>query len=150
LDRCGCLPHLLGTAERARIADALDELFSDLDAGVAALQRVREKLKLYRASVLKAAVEGALTAEWRKHHPQAELASVLKLILAERRRRWEDEQLRKFKERGPEPPKNWKAKYRNQSPPTLPICCHCRRGGVGLGLAKCSQSMSAPRQGAIA
>lgn len=45
--------------EQARIADALDELFSDLDAGVAALLRAREKLKLYRASVLKAAVEGA-------------------------------------------------------------------------------------------
>lgn len=42
--------------EQARIADALDELFSDLDAGVTALERAREKLKLYRASVLKAAV----------------------------------------------------------------------------------------------
>ena len=48
--------------EQNRIADTLDELFSDLDAGVAALTRVREKLKLYRASVLKAAVEGTLTA----------------------------------------------------------------------------------------
>ena len=42
------------------IADALDELLSDLDAGVAALERVRDKLKLYRAAVLKATVEGAL------------------------------------------------------------------------------------------
>lgn len=38
-------------AEQSRIADTLDELFSDLDAGVAALERVREKLKLCRASV---------------------------------------------------------------------------------------------------
>jgi hypothetical protein len=45
--------------EQSRIADGLDELFSDLDAGIAALERVQEKLKLYRASVLKAAVEGA-------------------------------------------------------------------------------------------
>jgi restriction endonuclease S subunit len=44
-------------AEQARIIDALDELFSDLDAGVAALERVSEKLKLYRASVLNTAVK---------------------------------------------------------------------------------------------
>jgi type I restriction enzyme S subunit len=55
------------SAEQERIADALDELFSDLDAGVAALGRVRQKLKLYRASVLKAAVEGTLTAAVRPY-----------------------------------------------------------------------------------
>jgi hypothetical protein len=54
------------TAEQERINDLLDELLSDLDAGVAAQDRVREKLRLYRASVLKAAVEGVLTAAWRK------------------------------------------------------------------------------------
>jgi type I restriction enzyme S subunit len=106
------------TAEQERIADALDELLSDLDAGVAALERVRNKLKLYRAAVLKAAVEGALTAEWRKQHQQTEPASeLLKRILAERRRRWEEEQLRKFKEKGREPPKNWKAKYKKPVAP---------------------------------
>jgi len=100
-------------AEQVRIADALDELLSDLDAGVTALERVRDKLKLYRAAVLKAAVEGALTAQWRKDHPQAEPASqLLKRILAERRHRWEEEQLRKFKDKGREPPKNWKSKYK--------------------------------------
>jgi len=34
-------------AEQIRIADALDELLSDLDAGVAALERVQAKLKYY-------------------------------------------------------------------------------------------------------
>lgn len=43
-------------AEQVRIADTLDELFSNLDAGVAALKRARDKLKLYRVAVLKAAV----------------------------------------------------------------------------------------------
>jgi type I restriction enzyme S subunit len=106
------------TAEQERVADALDELLSDLDAGVAALERARDKLKLYRAAVLKAAVEGALTAEWRKEHPQTEPASeLLKRILAERRRRWEEEQLRKFKEKGRESPKNWKAKYKEPVAP---------------------------------
>lgn len=54
-------------AQRA-IASKLDELFTDLDAGVAALERAKAKLKRYRASVLKAAVEGRLTEEWRKEH----------------------------------------------------------------------------------
>jgi len=101
------------SAEQSRIADVLDELFSDLDAGVAALERVREKLKLYRASVLKAAVEGALTADWRVQHPHTEPATeLLNCILVERRRHWEEDQLARFKAKGQEPPNNWKAKYK--------------------------------------
>ena len=46
--------------EQERIADTLDELLSGLDAGMATLERVQAKLKLYRATVLKAAVEGTL------------------------------------------------------------------------------------------
>lgn len=100
------------TAEQSRILDALDELLSDLDAGVAALERVRAKLKQYRAAVLKAAVEGELTADWREKHPATEPASeLLTRILAERRRRWEEAQLHKFKDAGKAPPKDWKAKY---------------------------------------
>ena len=99
--------------EQERIADTLDELLSDLDAGVAALKRAQAKLKHYRAAVLKAAVEGALTAEWREQHPATEPASaLLERILTERRRRWEEAQLKKFKDAGKEPPKDWKAKYK--------------------------------------
>lgn len=106
--------------EQCRIADALDELFTDLDAGIAALERVRTRLAHYRASVLKAAVEGTLTAEWRQQHPHTEPASdLLKRILAERRRRWEEAQLRKFNEKGQEPPENWKAKYREPAAPDV-------------------------------
>lgn len=65
-------------AEQARIAAALDEMFSDLDAGVAALERARDRLKLYRASILKAAVEGALTTDWRAERPEAEPAGETK------------------------------------------------------------------------
>jgi type I restriction enzyme S subunit len=104
--------------EQARVVDTLDELFSELDAGIAALERARAKLKLYRASVLKAAVEGALTAEWRAQHPDAEPASeLLKRILAERRHRWEAAQLKKFKQAGKPPPKNWKTKYKEPVAP---------------------------------
>ena len=106
------------SSEQARIAETLDKLFSDLDAGVAALEQARDKLKLYRASVLKAAVEGALTAEWRAQHRQIEPASeLLERILVERRRRWEEGQLRSFEEKGRAPLRNWKAKYKEPVAP---------------------------------
>jgi type I restriction enzyme S subunit len=105
-------------AEQQLIVDTLDELFSDLDAAIEALERTRKKLSLYRASILKAAVEGVLTAEWRAQHPNSEPAFVLlERILAERRRRWEEEQLRKFKEQGKEPPANWKSRYKEPVAP---------------------------------
>ncbi len=104
--------------EQTRIVEALDELFSDLDAGVAALERARERLKLYRASVLKAAVEGTLTADWRAEHPDVEPASaLLERILVERRRLWEEDQLRKFAAKGKPPPKNWRARYKEPVAP---------------------------------
>ncbi len=105
-------------SEQRRIADTLDELFAGLNTGVAALERARDKLTRYRASVLKAAVEGALTADWREQHPDAEPASaLLKRTLIERRRRWEQDQLRTFAEKGKTPPKYWQAKYKEPVAP---------------------------------
>jgi type I restriction enzyme S subunit len=49
--------------EQERIVSRLEELLSDLDAGVAALERVRAGVKRYKASVLKAACEGKLFGE---------------------------------------------------------------------------------------
>lgn len=95
-----------------------EELASDLNAGVAALERVRVKLAQYRASVLKATVEGSLTAEWPRQHPQTEPATeLLKRVLAERRCRWEEEQLRKFRQKGQKPAKDWKSKYKEPAGP---------------------------------
>ena len=98
--------------EQNRITRIIEQISFDLAAGVAALERCREKLGLYRASLLKAAVQGDLTADWRNEHPDAEPASaLLQRILAERRERWEQQQLRTYAEKGGTPPKNWKAKY---------------------------------------
>jgi type I restriction enzyme S subunit len=53
------------------------------------LKRTKANLKRYKASVLKAAVEGKLTEEWRKQHPNIEPASkLLERNLAERRAKW--------------------------------------------------------------
>jgi type I restriction enzyme, S subunit len=104
--------------EQRRIVEKIEELFSDLDAGVAALERARAKLKRYRASVLKAAVEGSLTAEWRAKHPNVEPASkLLERILKARRRKWEADQLAKFATAGKQPAKNSQAKYVELAPP---------------------------------
>lgn len=99
-------------AEQSRIVAKLEELLSDLDAGVAELKAAQKKLAQYRQSLLKAAVEGALTADWRAGHPPAETgAQLLELILTERRARWEARQLARFKEQNKAPPKDWQKKY---------------------------------------
>jgi type I restriction enzyme S subunit len=98
--------------EQYRIVAKIEELFSNLDAGVAALERAKANLKRYRAAVLKAAVEGKLTEDWRAKHPTTEPASrLLERILTERRKKWEADQLAKFAATGKEPPKNWRMRY---------------------------------------
>ena len=52
-------------AEQTRIVEKLEELLGNLDAAVADLQAAQRKLARYRQSLLKAAVEGTLTAQWR-------------------------------------------------------------------------------------
>lgn len=99
-------------AEQTRIAEKLEELFSDLDAGVAELKIAQKKLTQYRQSLLKAAVEGALTAEWRQQNqPKETGAQLLERILIERRARWEAKQLAKFKEQAKVPSSDWRQKY---------------------------------------
>ena len=98
--------------EQARIVAKLEELLSDLDAGVAELKAAQKKLAQYRQSLLKAAVEGALTAAWRTQHQPTETgAQLLQRILQVRRARWEARQLAKFAEQGKTPPKDWQKKY---------------------------------------
>lgn len=99
-------------SEQTRIVAKLEELLSDLEAGVAELKAAQAKLARYRQSLLKAAVEGALTADWRERHTPAETgAQLLARILTERRARWEDKQRARFAAQGKTPPKNWQAKY---------------------------------------
>jgi type I restriction enzyme, S subunit len=80
--------------EQQRIVEKLETLLSDLDAAVASLETAKEKLKGQRQALLRAAVEGELSREWRetnqgKIEPASEL---LKHVLQERRERWEVEQ----------------------------------------------------------
>ncbi|MFL5909275.1 MAG: restriction endonuclease subunit S [Gaiellaceae bacterium] len=104
--------------EQRRIVAKIEELFSDLVAGVAALKRIKANLKRYRAAVLKAAVEGRLTEEWRAKHPKLEPATkLLGRILAERRQKWEEGQFAKFAAADKTPPKGWREKYAEPAGP---------------------------------
>ncbi len=103
--------------EQYRIVEAIESYLSRLDDAMATLERVQRNLKRYRASVLKAAVEGRLVpteaalarAEGREYEPASVL---LERILAERRRRWEEAELAKMKAKGTVPKNDmWKARY---------------------------------------
>ncbi|WOB45251.1 restriction endonuclease [Thermoleptolyngbya oregonensis NK1-22] len=82
-------------AEQYRIVEKIEELFSDLDDGIASLKRAQQQLKVYRQAVLKWAFEGKLTAQWREEQQrQGKLESaetLLAQIKAERERRYQAE-----------------------------------------------------------
>ncbi len=99
--------------EQRRIVEKIEELFTKLDAGVRSLEQTRALLKSYRRSVLKAAVEGELSREWREaHREELEPASeLLERILQERRENFAG---KKYKEPAspdtselPELPEGW-------------------------------------------
>ena len=115
--------------QQKRIVAKIEELFSHIDAGIKALKKAKQLLKQYRQSILKAAVTGELTKEWREANKnKLEPASqLLKCILKERRRKWEEKQLEKFKAKGKVPKDDkWKRKYKepdvpdNSDLPTIP------------------------------
>ncbi len=115
--------HLPPLDEQQRIVGTIHSYFTRLNHVNATLERVQRNLKRYRASILKAAVEGRLVpteaelarAEGRDYEPASVL---LKRILVERRRRWEEGQLARMKAAGKAPTNdNWKAKYKEPSAP---------------------------------
>lgn len=105
-------------AEQHRIVARIEALFSEFDDGVTALKRAEANLERYRASALKAAVEGRLTEQWRSDNPPDETGGeLLRRILGERRKRWEEEQLAAFAGKGRKPPRNWKTRYKEPLAP---------------------------------
>lgn len=64
--------------EQRAIVAKIDELFSELDNGIANLKAAQAKLDIYRQAVLKQAFEGELTREWRER--QTDLPSAEKIL----------------------------------------------------------------------
>jgi type I restriction enzyme, S subunit len=115
LKTLGASPVIVAPLEdQKQIVAEIEKQFSRLDEAVASLKRIQANLKRYKAAVLKAAVEGKLTEQWRKDHPDVEPADqLLKRILAERRAKWEDGELAKMKAKRIKPKDDsWKKKYK--------------------------------------
>ncbi|WP_316181476.1 restriction endonuclease subunit S [Bradyrhizobium sp. SZCCHNRI1009] len=67
--------------EQRRIVARIDELFAEIAAGEAALADARKGLETFRRALLKAAVTGELTRDWRTNQPTSESGDdVLKRI----------------------------------------------------------------------
>jgi type I restriction enzyme S subunit len=76
--------------EQHRIVEKIETLFARIDKGEEALREVQKLLQRYRQSILKAAVTGELTRDWREaNQPTLEPASdLLARILETRRQNW--------------------------------------------------------------
>jgi type I restriction enzyme S subunit len=101
--------------EQKRIVKKIEDLQSRSKRAREALESVPALIEKFRQSVLAAAFRGDLTKEWReKNKDKIEPASeLLKRIRIERRKKWEEGQLRKFKAAGKTPKDDtWKSKYK--------------------------------------
>ena len=97
---------LPSSAVQHRIVAKIEELFSELDQGVASLKTAREQLKVYRQSLLKNAFEGKLTAAWRAaHRDQLETATALQQRIARERQARHQQQLADWQTAGQQGPK---------------------------------------------
>ena len=94
-------------SEQRVLVAKIEELFSDLDNGIADLNKAQDQLKVYRQAVLKKAFEGELTKEWREQQTDLPTADeLLKQIKIGRQdffdkqiEEWEFE-IKKWKEEG--------------------------------------------------
>ncbi|EGR0541916.1 restriction endonuclease subunit S [Vibrio cholerae] len=110
-----CIPlPLPPRKEQDRLVEKLEELFSEFDSGIEELKAAQTKLSQYRQSLLKSAVEGSLTQQWRaenRDRVQETGEQLLARILKQRREQWQQQKLAEFAEKGKIPPKNWQDKY---------------------------------------
>lgn len=103
--------------QQRRIVAKIEELFSNLDAGIDHLQTAKKQIERYRMSVLQAAVEGRLTAAWRRTHDMAPAERLLERILEERCARWEEDYRAKYETNGKKPPSGWNKRYTEPKAP---------------------------------
>jgi type I restriction enzyme S subunit len=103
--------------EQHRIVEKIEELFSELDSGVASLKKALEQLKIYRQAVLKWAFEGKLTEKWRNAHQDSleDADTLLQQIKAERKRHYQ-QQLEDWKQAL----KDWETNGKDGKKPTKP------------------------------
>ena len=113
----------------------IEELFSELDSGIASLKTAQEQLKIYRQSLLKHAFEGKLTEQWRKDNAdQLETPEqLLARIQTERETRYQ-QQLDEWKQAV----KDWEAKGKEGKKPSKPKRLSLLKEVAGNGLVELS------------
>lgn len=99
------------------IVTKIEELFSELDSGIASLKTAQEQLKIYRQALLKHAFEGKLTEQWRKDNADKleTPEQLLTRIQTERETRYQ-QQLNDWKQAV----KDWEAKGKEGRRPSKP------------------------------
>src|SRR5690554_3362840 len=103
--------------EQQLIVAKIEELFSELDSGIASLKTAREQLKIYRQALLKHAFEGKLTEQWRKDNADKleTPEQLLTRIQTERETRYQ-QQLNDWKQAV----KDWEVKGKEGRRPSKP------------------------------
>lgn len=84
--------------EQRAIVAKIEELFTDLDKGIADLKKAQDQLKVYRQAVLKKAFEGELTKEWREQHTNLRTAVELLEQIKEERQKHFQQQLENWRQ----------------------------------------------------
>jgi type I restriction enzyme S subunit len=82
--------------EQRAIVSKIEQLFSELDGGIANLKAAKKKLEIYRQAVLKRAFEGELTKEWRDKHKDLPAAEDLLEQIKKERQAYYDCQMQEW------------------------------------------------------
>jgi type I restriction enzyme, S subunit len=80
-----CKIPLAPLAEQRRIVTRVDSLFAEIAEGEAALAEARKGLDIFRRALLKAAITGELTKDWRAANPASESGHDLLSYMAKNR-----------------------------------------------------------------
>ena len=106
----------VSTFEQKAIVAKIEQLFSELDNGIANLKTAQAKLKIYRQAVLKKAFAGELTKEWREKQTNLPTADELLEQIKKEREVHYKQQLEEWKQAV----KEWEENGQNGKKPTKP------------------------------
>ena len=136
--------------EQSRIVSKIEELFTELDKGEEALRRVQKLIERYRQSVLKAAITGELTREWREknQHNLETGKELLARILKARREAWEKTELDKMQAKGKKSRDDkWKKNYKEPKGPDTSVLPELPEGWVWARLEQLTTLITSGSRG---
>ncbi|WP_299462951.1 restriction endonuclease subunit S [uncultured Microscilla sp.] len=102
--------------EQRAIVAKIEQLLSELDAGIASLKKAEAQLKTYRQAVLKKAFEGELTKAWRTQQSNLPTAEALLVQIKEERAQHHAQQLADWAQAV----KTWEAEGKEGKKPAKP------------------------------